>query len=107
MSDLPEILFAYICCANLEEARRIGRTLIEERLAAGVNIRTHETIYRWQGIIEERSEAELIAKTTRAAYPALERRVRGLHSYQVPCIVAIRPETGSPDYINWIKESVR
>jgi len=107
MPDLPEILFVCICCANLDEARRIGRTLVEERLAAGVNIRAHETIFRWQAAIEQGSEAELIAKTTRAAYAALEQRVRALHSYRVPCIVAFGPQTGLPDYTDWIGNSVR
>jgi periplasmic divalent cation tolerance protein len=107
MPDVPEILFACICCANLDEARRSGRALVEERLAAGVNIRTHETIYRWQGTIEQGPEAELIAKTTPTAYPALEQRVRGLHSYRIPCIVAFRPQAGLPDYLDWIETSVR
>ena len=103
---MAEILLAYITCANLEEARRIGRALVEERLAACVNIRQHETIYRWQGAIEQGPEIGMLAKTTRAGYPALEARVRVLHSYTLPCIVAWRPEAGLPDYMQWIAEAV-
>src|SRR4051794_19690597 len=103
---MPEILFAYITCADLDEARRIGRALVEERLAACVNIRAHETIYRWRGAIEAGPEAGLLAKTTREAYPALEARVRALHSYTLPCIVAWAPQAGLPDYLAWIADSV-
>ena len=71
-----EIMIAYITCADLDEARRIGRALVEEGLAACVNLRAHETIYRWQGAIEQGPEAALLAKTTRDAYPALQARVR-------------------------------
>lgn len=83
-----DIMLAYVTCADLDEARWIGRTLVEEGLAACVNLRTHETIYRWQGAIEQGPEAALLAKTTRAAWPALQARVRALHSYSLPCIVA-------------------
>jgi periplasmic divalent cation tolerance protein len=103
---MPEILFAYITCTDLDEARRIGRVLVEERLAACVNIRAHETIYRWQGQVEQGPETGMIAKTTRAAYPSLESRVRALHSYALPCIVAWAPETGLAAYLEWIADSV-
>jgi periplasmic divalent cation tolerance protein len=95
-------LAVYITCADLDEARRIGRALVEERLAACVNIRMHETIYRWQGAIEQGSEAGLLAKTTAEAYPALEARVRALHSYTLPCIVAWPFTAGLPAYLDWV-----
>ena len=97
-----EALAVYVTCADLEEARRIGRTLVEERLAACVNIRAHETIYRWQGRIEQGPEAGLLAKTTTASYPALEARVRALHSYALPCIVAWPFAAGLPAYLDWV-----
>jgi len=97
-----EALLAYITCADLLEARRIGRALVEEGLAACVNLRAHETIYRWQGAVEQGPEAALLAKTTRDAYPALEARVRALHSYSLPCIIAWTIDAGLPDYLDWI-----
>ena len=103
---MPETLFVYVTCADLDEARRIGRTLVEERLAACVNIRPHETIYRWQGAIEQGAEAGMLAKTTAASYPALEARVRALHSYSLPCIAAWPVKRGLPPYLDWIAESV-
>lgn len=101
-----DAIIAYVTCADLDEARRIGRALVEEELAACVNLRAHETIYRWQGAIEQGPEAALLAKTTRAAYPALEARVRALHSYSVPCILAWTIDAGLPDYLGWIAASV-
>ncbi len=99
-------MLVYVTCPDLDEARRIGRALVEEGLAACVNLRTHETIHRWQGAIEQGPEAALLAKTTRAAYPALEARVRALHSCSVPCIVAWTVDTGLPEYLDWIAASV-
>ena len=113
MTDFPrdpprpdEAILVYITCAGLDEARQIGRALVEEHLAACVNLRAHETIYRWQGAVEQGPEAALLAKTTRAAYPALEARVRALHSYTLPCIVAWTLAEGLPDYLDWIAASV-
>jgi periplasmic divalent cation tolerance protein len=101
-----ETIVAYITCADLDEARRIGRALVEEKLAACVNLRAHETIYRWQGAIEQSPEVGMMAKTTRAAWPALQARVRALHSYTVPCIVAWPLAEGLPEYLDWIAGSV-
>jgi periplasmic divalent cation tolerance protein len=103
---MAEILFVYITCADLEEARRIGRTLVNERLAACVNIRAHETIYRWQGKVEQGPEVGMLVKSTRDRYPAIESRVRNLHSYTLPCIVAWAPSAGLGLYLEWIAESV-
>lgn len=99
-------MLVYVTCTDLDEARRIGRALVEEGLAACVNLRVHETIYRWQGAIEQGPEAALLAKTTRAAYPALEARVRTLHSYTLPCIVAWPLGAGLPEYLDWIAAAV-
>jgi len=101
-----DLLVVYVTCADLDEARRIGRALVEERLAACVNLHPHESIYRWQGAVEQGTEVALLAKTTRAAWPALEARVRALHSDTLPCIVAWRLAEGLADYCDWIAESV-
>jgi periplasmic divalent cation tolerance protein len=100
------VLILYVTCADLAEARRIGRALVEEGLAACVNIRPHETIYRWQGAIEEGSEAGMLVKTTAAAGPAAEARIVALHSYRVPGILAFTPTGGLPAFLAWIGETV-
>ena len=102
---MTDAVFAYITCSTLEEARRIGRALVEERLAACVNIRAHETIYRWEGAIEQGEEWGLIAKTTDGAYAKLQARVVALHSYEVPCVVALPVSDGHAPYLAWIRET--
>lgn len=104
MSD--EFLVAYVTCPDLTEARRIGRALVEERLAACVNLRPHEAIYWWDGRLETAEEVGLLAKTSRAVWPALRDRVRALHPYEVPCIVAWPLAEGSPAYLGWLGDQL-
>jgi periplasmic divalent cation tolerance protein len=97
------VRFAYITCANAEQAAEIGRRLIEERLAACVNILPGmRSIYRWQGEIVTESEAVLIAKTRDELTAALTDRVRALHSYTVPCVVILPVLGGNPAYLEWL-----
>lgn len=100
-----EFVFAYITAASREEAARIGRALVEERLAACVNILDGMTsIYRWQGAIEEATETVLIAKTRAVLFDALAARVRELHSYSVPCVVELPVGRGNPSYLDWLRD---
>ena len=88
-------------------ARQIGTTLVESQLAACVNlVPAVESIYRWQGKIEHSHEVLAIFKTTADAWTAFEARVRELHPYEVPEIVALRPEEVSGAYAKWVRESV-
>lgn len=103
---MAEVVLVYVTCADADEARRIGRTLVEERLAACVNLRAHETIYRWQGAIESGPEWALIAKTTRDGFARLRDRVTALHSYTVPCIVALPVADGLAAYLDWVGDEV-
>jgi periplasmic divalent cation tolerance protein len=98
-----DLVFAYITAASPEEATRIGRTLVEERLAACVNILPGMTsIYRWQGAVETAAETVLIAKTRAGLFERLAARVKELHSYDVPCVVELRVGRGNPDYLGWL-----
>ena len=95
--------FAYVTASSREEAARIGRTMVEERLAACANVIDGMTsIYRWQGKIEEGHEAVLILKTELALIDALTARVKALHSYTVPCVVAWPIAAGNADFLRWI-----
>ena len=86
-----------------ESARRIARTLVEERLAACANLLPRvESVYRWKGAVETAAEVWGLFKTTREAYPRLEARLQALHPYELPEIVAFRPEHGLPAYLQWI-----
>lgn len=100
-----DVVFAYVTAGSPEEARRIGRALVEERLAACANILDGMTsIYRWQGAVEEATESVLIAKTRAALFEPLAVRVRELHSYDVPCVVELKVDRGNPAYFDWLRE---
>src|SRR5258708_39143363 len=82
--------------ANVEEARRLGRTLVEERLAACATlIPAVESIYHWEGAVESAVECLLLLKTTAAQLPALEARLPALHSYNTPESLVLPAEPGS------------
>lgn len=98
------VLWVYVTAADAEEARRIGRALVEERLAACVNLLPrHTAIYRWEGEVQEDPEAAFLAKTTAARFEALRARIRALHSYSVPCILAVPAATGDAEFLDWIR----
>jgi periplasmic divalent cation tolerance protein len=102
------VIFVYITAPDRDDALRIGRTLVEERLAACVNVFDGMTsVYRWQGAVEQAQEAVLIAKTTQERFEPLARRVRELHSYECPCVVSWEIGSGSPPYLEWIERESR
>jgi periplasmic divalent cation tolerance protein len=89
-----------------EQANRIARALVAERLAACVNvIGPIRSIYRWRGAVEDENEYLLLAKTRASLYSSLERRVRELHSYEVPEVLVLSPSNGSGAYLRWLMES--
>lgn len=90
----------------MDEAKSIGRTLVEERLAACANIFPITSIFRWKDKIEEAGEFGIIVKTRTDKVKDIENRVRQIHSYEVPCIVSFKIGSGSEDYLKWIGESV-
>jgi len=94
----------YMTASSAEEARKIGRTLVEERLAACANILGDMTsIYRWEDTVQEDREVALIAKTTAAHVPRIIERVKALHSYECPCVVAVPISAGNPAFLDWIE----
>lgn len=98
----------YITTENKTEAERIGRTLVEERLAACVNIIDGmNSIYRWEGKLVQDNETVLIAKTVQEKVSDLTKRVKKLHSYDCPCVVALPIEDGNEAFLNWVAEEVR
>jgi periplasmic divalent cation tolerance protein len=95
--------FVYITTSGKEEARLIGQAIVDEKLAACANIIDGmESIYRWEGKVVQDQETVLIAKTTRIRLGELEARVQELHSYEVPCIVAMPIGYGSSEYLEWV-----
>ena len=98
-------VFAYVPAASTEEAQAIGRALVEERLAACVNILPGmHSVYHWQGAVETAEETVLIAKTRAELADALAARVKELHSYDVPCVVILPITGGPPPFLRWIED---
>jgi periplasmic divalent cation tolerance protein len=90
-----------------EEAAKIARHLVEHRLAACVNILPNVTsVYRWKDQVEEGREWLLVIKTTAAAFDHLRQAISDLHSYELPECICLTIEDGSPNYLQWIAESV-
>ena len=94
----------------VKQAATLGRTVVEERLAACANIiPSIQSIYTWKGAVEEAEESMVFFKTTAELEPQLTTRIRQLHPYEVPEIISfeIKKTEGNPDYLDWIRASVR
>ena len=100
---MSEHIVVLITTGSLEEGREIARTLVEERLAACVNIVSPiQSVYRWEGEVHDDQEVLLIAKTATGMLERLAGRVKQLHSYELPEIIALPIVAGAEDYLRWI-----
>ena len=101
-----EVLLVISTFPDGETAERISRALVTEKLAACANIMPPvRSIYRWQGNIEDAAEVLVFFKTTADGYATLERRVKELHPYDVPEIIALPISRGLSEYLGWVQES--
>ena len=99
--------FIYMTAGSKSEAQKIGKALVESRLAACVNILDNmQSIYRWEGELQQDSEVVLIAKTTDTLISQLIDKVKSLHSYECPCIVSLSVSGGYPPFLDWIQSEV-
>lgn len=104
---MQEFIVVYVTVGSAAEGNRLARALVEERLAACINrVGKVQSVYRWEGKVEQSEEDLLIIKTRRELFPVLEKRVRELHSYAVPEIIALPILEGSRDYLQWLKDQV-
>lgn len=102
------VVSVYAIFADAEEAARIGRQMVEERLAACINIFPGvRSIYRWQSAVEDAEEVAAIFKTSSDRADALITRIAGLHSYAVPCIVSSPVDKILASYADWVEEGTR
>ena len=100
-----ELIIVLVTCGSEEEALKISRSLVEERLAACVNlISPVRSIYRWEGEIWDEKEWLLMIKTQRKRFKEIEAKVKSLHSYSVPEIIALPIIAGSSSYLAWLAE---
>lgn len=104
---MDSLIVVYVTAGSAEEADQLAQTLVGEKLAACVNrIPSVRSVYRWQGAVEQSDEELLIIKTRKDLFSALEKRVRSLHSYSVPEIIALPIIAGSAAYLNWLRDQV-
>ena len=98
----------YVTASSREEALKIARTVVEERLAACANVfQPITSVYWWEGHVQEEGETSFILKTRAALVEALTERVRALHSYTCPCVVALPIAAGNPAFLSWIENETR
>ncbi len=101
-----DFVVVLVTAGSAEDAARIGRTLVEERLVACANVvGPMRSIYRWQGAVEDAAEHLLLLKARAADFGALEARVRALHAYEVPEVLALPLRAGSPAYLAWLADA--
>ncbi|MEB3287062.1 MAG: divalent-cation tolerance protein CutA [Vampirovibrionales bacterium] len=106
MEDSPYCV-VLVSCATDKEAATISRALVREKLAACVNrLGPAYSTYFWEGQLEEASEYLLMVKTTKNALPSLSKRLKALHSYDEPEVVALPILGGSSSYLNWLGQNV-
>ena len=90
-----------------KEARKIANHVVQNRLAACVNIIPGiRSIYRWEGKVNEEAEVLMVLKTEKSRLPLLKKAIKSLHSYQTPELIALKIEDGMPEYLAWLSESV-
>jgi periplasmic divalent cation tolerance protein len=96
----------FVTCGSVGEAKRIGKAVVEKKLAACANIVAGvESIYRWKGKVERAREVLVVIKTTAARLRELEREVKRLHSYEVPEFIVLPIVAGSQEYLAWIEKN--
>jgi len=99
------IRFVYVTTSSEEEAARIGKTIVEQRLAACANvIKSMRSFYWWEGAVQDDNESILILKTKEELVGKLVEAVKSLHSYDVPCVVTLPVMEGNLDFLKWVKE---
>ncbi len=96
----------YITVSSFEEAKKVARILVEERLAACANIFPITSIFQWRGV-QEANEVAVIAKTKIEKVEEIIARVKQIHSYELPCIISWKLEQGYQPFLKWIEEEVK
>ena len=97
----------YSTTESLKEAKRIAKTLVEEKLVACVNIFKINSIYKWKGKIFDTYEYAMIIKTKKKLLDAAMKRIKELHSYETPCIISFRISKGDRKFLEWIEKETK
>jgi periplasmic divalent cation tolerance protein len=105
---MTDIVLVLTTVADNDQAESLARQMVEERLAACVNLHPMmQSFYRWKGLVVRDVERQLVIKTTRDRLPALEARLRELHSYELPELLVLPVDQGGQAYLNWIADQTR
>ena len=104
--ETTEFIVVLVTSSSEGEAEKLAARLVEEKLAACVNIIPTSSLFRWEGKLSREKEMLLVIKTRNSRFEDLEKRVRELHSYQVPEIIALPVVAGSKQYLDWVAENV-
>ncbi len=96
-----------VTASSQQEASAIATSLVKSHLAACVSLMPIHSIYTWQGELHQEQEWQLLIKTDLSKFQTLEAKIRELHSYEVPEIIALPILAGSQAYLNWISEQVQ
>jgi periplasmic divalent cation tolerance protein len=104
---MSDALVVLVTAPNDEQARLIARKLLEEKLAACINFVPIQSMYVWEGAIQENAEVLLIIKTRQTAFHDLLAAVKAVHPYDVPEIISLPVVAGSEVYLKWIKDEVK
>src|SRR2546425_1281134 len=103
---MADIVLVLTTVSDDERAESMARALVDEHLAACVNLHAPMTsCYRWKGAVERDPERQLVIKTTKERLPALEARLKELHSYELPEFLVIIVDGGSEEYLDWVREA--
>jgi periplasmic divalent cation tolerance protein len=104
---MTDVILVLTTVADDGSGEAIARALVDERLAACVNLLAPMTsVYRWKGAVEREAERQVVIKTTRERLPAVEARLKALHSYELPELLVLPVEGGSPAYLSWVSGQV-
>lgn len=101
------MILVYITNPDKKTALKVGRYLVEKRLAGCVNIFKIQSLYWWEGKIENTGEYVVIAKTIDKNYSKIEKEIRKIHPYTVPCILKIKVDKVNKDYLKWLLSEVK
>ncbi|EOQ96352.1 divalent cation tolerance protein, CutA1 family [Leptospira wolbachii serovar Codice str. CDC] len=107
MNEPWDYYTVYVTFSSEEEAKKIAKIVVTERLAACANIfKGMDSIYVWKDVLEESTEVVCLYKTTKEKSELLMQRIKELHSYETPCIVLWPIVSGNPDYLDWVRNSL-
>ena len=97
-----DLILIYVPCGTEDEATALANALIEKGLIACANIHASRSLYRWEGSLVDEEEQILLCKTTQSSADPAEALIKEMHSYELPCILRLRPDHVNPEYAAWV-----